>query len=340
MSDGETTWNFTYDANGMRTSRTNGTTIYKYVYNGGTLVQMSVGSNTLYFTSDTVTFNGTTYYYVTNLQGDIVAILNSGGTAVVQYTYDAWGNILSIDGSMADTLGQLNPLRYRGYVYDPESDLYYLQSRYYDPELGRFINVDSYASTGQGILSNNMFAYCGNNPIIHCDPSGYWWNEFWEEVEERLKKKKTEAQSNDDGTVTVGFTIAGAFGLGGSYSTGITLDRKGNIGMAGTFNGGSGFPSAGAGGFATITNAPDIFAQEGLGTAIGGSIGPGAISVGGEYNQLIDAKENVTYHGGTIAVTVGLYPACFEWHGEAGYTRVLGYNVFDVMLNVVDHLHE
>ena len=73
---------------------------------------------------------------------------------------------------MATTLGFYNPLRYRGYVYDPETELYYLQSRYYNPEMGRFINADGFASTGQDIIGNNMFAYCGNNPISYSDYSG------------------------------------------------------------------------------------------------------------------------------------------------------------------------
>ena len=133
---------------------------------------MTVVSDTLYLTEVTVTINGgvkvnnAQYYYVTNLQGDVIAILNSMGAVVVQYTYDAWGNVLSTTGSMASTLGTLNPIRYRGYVYDSESGLYYLQSRYYDPEVGRFINADALVSTGQGILGNNMFAYCGNNPVL------------------------------------------------------------------------------------------------------------------------------------------------------------------------------
>ncbi len=105
-----------------------------------------------------------------------MAILNSSGTSVVTYTYDAWGRLLTTSGSMASTLGVHNPLRYRGYVYDTESGLYYLQSRYYNPELGRFINADALASTGQGILGNNMFAYCNNNPIIAADPKGEWLN--------------------------------------------------------------------------------------------------------------------------------------------------------------------
>lgn len=82
------------------------------------------------------------------------------------------GERLSAAGGMAESFGAVNPLRYRGYVYDRETTLYYLQSRYYDPELGRFINADSCASTGQGMLGNNMFAYCGNNPTSFKDPSG------------------------------------------------------------------------------------------------------------------------------------------------------------------------
>ncbi len=89
-------------------------------------------------------------FYLRNLQGDITAVLNGSGAAVVTYSYDAWGKILSIGGSLAGTLGIQNPFRYRGYVYDQETGLYYLQTRYYDPELGRFISADSFASTGQG----------------------------------------------------------------------------------------------------------------------------------------------------------------------------------------------
>lgn len=175
-------WTFTYNADGMRTKRANGTNTYTYVYNGSQLTQMTKGTDTLYFTYDAggtpiaVTYNGTVYYYATNLQGDIVAILNSASTAVVKYAYDAWGNPLSRTGTMASTLGALNPLRYRGYVYDQETSLYYLQSRYYNPAIGRFINADKFVSTGQGLLGYNMFAYCGNNPINRIDPTG---QAFW-----------------------------------------------------------------------------------------------------------------------------------------------------------------
>ena len=111
----------------------------------------------------------TKYYYILNLQGDVVKLVTASGNTVAAYEYDAWGNILSQSGSMADK----NPLRYRGYYYDVETGFYYLQSRYYDPANRRFINADSYASTGQGFVGVNMFAYCNNNPAVYADPHGY-----------------------------------------------------------------------------------------------------------------------------------------------------------------------
>ena len=182
MTDGTTTWSYVYDANGMRTSRSNGSKTYNYVYNGSQLMQMSVGNDTLYFTygilgPTTVTWNGETYYYALNAQGDVTGIFDENGDPVVVYNWDnAWGYNPEPEGSLADTLGTLNPLRYRSYVYDSETGYYYLQSRYYDPEIGRFINADNYPTTGQGLLGNNMFAYCGNNPVNRKDDGGEWWN--------------------------------------------------------------------------------------------------------------------------------------------------------------------
>ena len=80
-------------------------------------------------------------------------------------------------------MGQANPFRYRGYYYDAEGGLYYLQSRYYDPVIGRFVSADEYVSTGQGIVGYNMFAYCGNNPVTRADSTGHFWTELWEFVE-------------------------------------------------------------------------------------------------------------------------------------------------------------
>ena len=95
-------------------------------------------------------------------------MLDSTGTTVASYEYDPFGNIITATGTMAEA----NPLRYRGYYYDRDTGFYYLNSRYYDPKIGRFINADSYVSTGQGIVGYNMFAYCGNNPVNKSDPMG------------------------------------------------------------------------------------------------------------------------------------------------------------------------
>ena len=118
----------------------------------------------------TMTYNGTVYY-ITNLQGDVRSLQSADGVTGAQYAYDAWGNIIAMQGDLAE----LNPLRYRGYVYDQETGFYYLNSRYYDPAVMRFISADSYTSTGQGILGHNAFVYCGNSPTARVDMTGELW---------------------------------------------------------------------------------------------------------------------------------------------------------------------
>ncbi|MCI8620188.1 MAG: RHS repeat-associated core domain-containing protein [Oscillospiraceae bacterium] len=132
----------------------------------------------------------TSYYYAKNLQGDVVAVYRSDynsttqtyyPTLVASYEYDEWGKVTTVKGSSGAILSleaypnhiaHVNPIRYRGYYYDNETGFYYLQSRYYDPIISRFINADSYGSTGQAFLGTNMFAYCGNNPINNIDVTG------------------------------------------------------------------------------------------------------------------------------------------------------------------------
>ena len=129
--------------------------------------------------------NGTEYYYLKNGQEDITHIVDEDGNEVASYKYDAWGNHLEVTGG---DIAEINPYRYRGYRYDSETGLYYLQSRYYNPEWGRFISADGYVSTGQGILGNNMFAYCGNNPVNRVDLNGHFWKELWGAFTETLQQ--------------------------------------------------------------------------------------------------------------------------------------------------------
>ena len=115
-----------------------------------------------------------TYWFEKNLQGDIVAVYNESGTKLITYKYDAWGNVSTtiLNYSGNNWFAYYNPFRYRGYYYDVETGFYYLNSRYYNPSWGRFLNADGYVSTGSGLLGYNMFAYCNNNPVMYVDPDG------------------------------------------------------------------------------------------------------------------------------------------------------------------------
>jgi len=116
-------------------------------------------------------YDGTTYYYVLNLQGDVISIITHWGESYGSYTYDAWGNVIAQSGSIAS----INPIRYRGYYYDSETGLYYLGSRYYDPAVKRFINADGatlVVTNSGGLTDKNYFAYCNNSPVIQKDDDG------------------------------------------------------------------------------------------------------------------------------------------------------------------------
>ena len=184
-STDDKTITYTYDSNGLRASKTVNGVTSKYFYVNGQLhyEERSDGTKLYFFYDSTgaltsIEYNNTNYYPATNLKGDVVAIYNSNGVCVARYEYDAWGNIIAIKDASGNPItsqthiANVNPIRYRGYYYDSETELYYLQSRYYNPDIGRFLNTDGYLTTGQGVLSYNMFAYCQNNPVMYSDPSG------------------------------------------------------------------------------------------------------------------------------------------------------------------------
>ena len=215
LTTGGKTTSYTYDADGIRTSKDVNGTKHEYLTLNGKVVWEKIGEGTsakiMVFSYDAqgrpfaVKFsknNGvkfTNYFYALNQQGDVVKIFrpvavtdaNGNTTGYTEktyatYTYDAWGKLISILDSggnnlinkqtTSTALANLNPLRYRGYYYDNETGFYYLQSRYYDPAVRRFINADGYTSTGQDILGCNMFVYCGNSPVFRSDDGGEFWN--------------------------------------------------------------------------------------------------------------------------------------------------------------------
>ncbi|NHM33614.1 DNRLRE domain-containing protein [Neobacillus terrae] len=177
---------YSYNDDGIRTKKvvtnkqTNGTVTTNYILDEDKVVFESDGTNNLHYTYDSednllsLNLNGNEYYYIFNAQGDVIGLLDGSGNQVVTYQYDAWGNNASISGTLKDTIGKLNPYRYGGYRYDSETNLYYLQSRYYNPDWGRFINADSITGSVGDLLTPNMYAYCRNNPVNNIDPTGLW----------------------------------------------------------------------------------------------------------------------------------------------------------------------
>ena len=190
---GSTSFSYSYNSDGLRTSKTVGNQVYTYYWNGTQLVAMTISKSgtvtvtmCFYYNADGAplyfTYNGTEYFYVTNLQGDVTGIANGSGI-VGYYEYDAWGKILTYNGISSTDYSAItyNPLRYRGYIYDNETGFYYLQTRYYDPAIRRFINADDidYLGASGTFLSYNLYAYCENNPVSLSDPNGHF---VWEAV--------------------------------------------------------------------------------------------------------------------------------------------------------------
>ena len=184
--DGNT---YTYNANGIRTSKTVNGVKHTYTLDGTKILREVWGDNTLvplYDNEDSVCgiiYNDTPYYFLKNLQGDVIAIVDENAEVVARYAYDAWGKIkLITDGdgngvaSSASHIANVNPFRYRSYYYDAEIAKYYLQSRYYDSGVGRFINADSPIYVGaerDNICALNLQCYCKNNAINLKDSAGY-----------------------------------------------------------------------------------------------------------------------------------------------------------------------
>ena len=179
-----------YDMDGVRDSKTVDDVKHEYITQGGnvTLERWNDGEEkSLEFIYDNggapysvIYSRGNevdTYYYILNQQGDVIRIVDTSGKTVSEYTYNGWGEILNVSNAKDSEIGTLNPIRYRGYYYDFELNMYYLQSRYYDPVMKRMIASDDESLTADATLNNNnLFAYCDNNPVNRADTEGEIWN--------------------------------------------------------------------------------------------------------------------------------------------------------------------
>ena len=229
---------FAYDSDGKRVKKTSGGNTTTYYYNGNVLSGLvrkaskdagTIGTGTtVQFVYDTqgkpfmLRLNGKTdYFYLYNGLGDITGLVDSSNQVVVRYQYNSWGKVTSTQDTSGVSLATLNPFRYRKYVYDPETGLYCLGSRYYDPEVGRFVNADSIkfaAILGRYYVNRqNLYQYCFNNPIMLNDKFGKWPKvpEWLKDFEKSVKKTANAIGSAIVKTVkAVQFNIGGGLGIG------------------------------------------------------------------------------------------------------------------------------
>ena len=191
MQKSGVTAEFVYNADGLRVQKMVNGVVTKYTLHGKNVVHMTSGADELHFFYDAqnkpavVIFNGIAYAYLYDLQGDVIGLVDNNGTQMVSYTYDAWGKMLSKTGTLASTLGTIQPFRYRGYALDEETELYYNQSRFYNPSIARFITADTtgvLTASLKSLTEKNLFAYCDNNPVMRKDIDGAFWDTFFDIV--------------------------------------------------------------------------------------------------------------------------------------------------------------
>ena len=297
ISDGANTVSFTYDEFGMRTTKTAGGITTNYVYENGKLLREVTGSEKIDFVygSDGIIGFRTgnkNYLYRKNVFGDVTEIYSDNGTLVGKYSYTAFGEcIVKVnEGGIAEK----NPIRYRGYYYDEETSLYYLKSRYYDPITGRFITIDDISYIDPETINGlNLYAYCGNNPVMNVDPNGTsWWTDFWNGVGNWFKDNWVKL------VIGVAFIVAGAA---------VTFFTAG-MGTAGLLAAGSALlASVKAVGISMAVSA-------GIGAVVGGITGGWEGALQGFSNGLADGF----MWGGIFAGSAQILSGAFKIAANAG----------------------
>ena len=294
---------FTYDAGGVRQSKmANGVTTSYFTEGNRIHKEERSDDKTLIYAYDesgiaTITYNGTLYYVQKNFQGDIVALVNQSGNVVAKYVYDAWGNgkvcnASGTENTSSSFIGNINPFRYRGYYYDVETGLYYLQTRYYDPQAGRFLSPDSVDYIAPDLIGGlNLYAYCNNNPVMYSDPDGHFFllaliiGAIVGAVVGGTVAGVSAANNGAEGWELVGAVATGALvggAIGAAVGAGVGLAATGAAALGG---GGAaaagGIMASGGAGAAVLSCAGSAAVTAGLSIVGGGVlVGAGALTAG------------------------------------------------------------
>jgi RHS repeat-associated protein len=322
---------FEYSASGIRKSKTvNGVKTYYYTNGNKIVKQEKSGENVWFYYGNNgiigLNHNNQEYIYQKNIQGDITHIYDLSGNVKAKYVYDAWGNHKVYDSNdqintNSSFIGNINPFRYRGYYYDVETSLYYCNSRYYDPEVGRFINADDISYLDPSSVNGlNLYAYCGNNPIMYVDPDGHmpkWLT--WTLAGVAVVGLAALTVVSFGIAAPLGITVAVGIGIGAGIGAGTAIlsgkDFEGVVLAAisgGVIGGAMGFASGlGLMAGASFLGGTTTIATAGIGASIsiGGALGIATLTGGTAYalSYSIDTGANDReFSWGKLAVNFAL----------------------------------